>query len=75
MIALLLLGILLVLVLYLMYRFVESVLNAIFRVVVAFVMLPWYIGVGAWRAALLARRFVRWCENQYVLAERRARGV
>jgi hypothetical protein len=75
MIELILFGIFLVLVLYFTTRLVNAIVQAIFRVVVAFVMLPWYIGVGVWRAALLARRFVRWCEVQYVAAERRARGV
>lgn len=75
MIELILFGIFLVLVLYFTTRLVNALVRAIFRVVVAFVMLPWYVGVGAWRAALLARWFVRWCEEQYVAAERRARGV
>jgi len=75
MIELILFGIFLVLVLYFTTRLVNAVINAIFRVAVAFVTLPWYVGVGAWRAALLARRFVQWCEVQYIAAERRARGV
>jgi len=73
--ALILFGIFLVLVLYFAGRLLDAVVRAVFRVVVTFVKLPWYIGVGAWRASLLARRFVRWCEKQYVAAERRARGV
>jgi hypothetical protein len=75
MIELILLGIFLVLVLYLTTRLVNAIVQAIFRVVVAFVKLPRHVGVGAWRASLLARRCVRWCEEQYIAAERRARGV
>ena len=75
MIELILFGIFLVLMLYFTTRLVNAVVRAIFRVVVAFVLIPWYVGVGTWRAALLARRFMRWCEMQYVAAERRARNV
>lgn len=73
MIAFLLFLILAVLVLYFACRLVNAVVCGIFRAVVAFVMLPWYVGVGVWRAGLLAARFKRWCEHQYIAAERRAR--
>lgn len=75
MIAFLLFLILGMLVLYFTSKLVNAVVCGVFRAVVAFVMLPWYVGVGVWRAGLLAARFKRWCERQYVAAERRARGV
>lgn len=72
---LLLFGIFAVLILFFATSILNALVNAIFRAVVAFVMLPWYVGVTLWRAALLAAKFRRWCEARYVAAERRARGV
>lgn len=61
--------------LYCLVRLANGLVDGIFRAVVTIVKLPWYLGVGVWRAALLMRRFQLWCESRYVAAERRARGV